>query len=110
MPATFHPATFHPATFRKDATMSLAPLAAEMTHLELAQELPADPHARAATRARAARSVGGFVQASALDALDGLLDPEGPTAARAAADRATAHAELLDAEVARFRALADQTA
>jgi hypothetical protein len=89
--------------------MSQAPLAADMTHPELAQELPADPHARAETRARAAHSVGGFAQASALDALDALLGADGPTAARAAADRATAHADLLDAEVARFRALADQT-
>lgn len=90
--------------------MSQAPLAIDMTRPELAQELPADPHARAETRARAAHSVGGFAQASALDALDSLLAATGPTAARAAADQATACAELLDTEVARFRALADQKA
>jgi hypothetical protein len=90
--------------------MSQAQLAAEAARPELAQELPADPQARAETRARAAHSVATFAQASALDALDAVLDADAPQAARSAADRASDAARLLHVEVARFRALADHTA
>lgn len=90
--------------------MSQAQLAADADHPKLAQELPADPQARAETRARAAHSVTTFAQASALDALDALLGDGDPQAAQAAADRASDSGRLLDAEVTRFRTLADQTA
>ena len=90
--------------------MSQAQLAAETARPELAQELPADPQARAETRARAAETVAAFAQTSALQALDGVLAADSPAAARMAADAAHASARLLDGEVARFRALADQNA
>ena len=90
--------------------MSQAQLAADAARPELAQELPADPQARAETRARAAHSVATFAQASALDALDAVLGADAPQAARTAADRASDAARLLHTEVARFRALADHTA
>ncbi len=89
--------------------MSQAELAPDTNRPELAQELPVDPKARAETRARAAGSVAAFAQSSALEALDGLLAADAPGPARDAADRATERGRLLDAEVARFRALADQT-
>lgn len=90
--------------------MSQAQPAADAARPELAQELPADPQARAETRARAAHSVATFAQTSALDGLDALLGAGDAQSARAAADRATDGSRLLDTEVARFRALADQTA
>ena len=90
--------------------MSQAELAPDTNRPDLAQELPRDPQARAETRARAAHSVATFAQASTLEALDALLAAERPGEARAVADAADARGRLLDAEVARFRALADQTA
>jgi hypothetical protein len=89
--------------------MSEAQLAAATAaRPELARELPADPDARAETRVRAAQSVAAFAQTSACQALDAVLGADGPAPARQAASQATAHSELLDAEVRRFRALADQ--
>ena len=89
--------------------MSQAELADTAARPALARELPVDPEARAQTRARAAESVAAFVQTSALDALDRLLGARNPQAAADTAAEATAHTEVLDAEVRRFRALADQT-
>ena len=97
-----------PSTSNKDATMSQAEFAPDTNRPDLAQELPVDPEARAETRARAANSVAAFAQSSALAALDDLIAVEDAAAARGIADRATERARLLDAEVARFRALADQ--
>jgi hypothetical protein len=94
----------------KDAMMAQAELAQATNRPDLAQELPVDPQARAETRARAAHSVATFAHTSALEALDALLAAEGPGDARAVADAAGDRSRLLDAEVARFRALADQTA
>lgn len=90
--------------------MSQAQIAADTTRPDLARELPADPEARAETRARAADSVAAFAQSSALDALDALLADERPAPARQAADQATERARILDEEVLRFRSLADQPA
>ena len=85
--------------------MSQAELAHATNRPELAQELPVDPKARAETRARATSTVAAFAQSSALEALDGLLAADAPGAARDAANQATERVRLLDAEVARFRAL-----
>jgi hypothetical protein len=89
--------------------MTQADLAADHARPELAEELPVDPQARAETRARAARSVAGFAQTSALTALDSLLAAEQPGTARRAADDTAAKTALLSAEVARFRALSGHT-
>jgi hypothetical protein len=90
--------------------MSQAELAPDPKRPDLARELPVDPQARAETRARAAHSVAAFAQSSALEALDALLAADTPGAARGVADQASESGRLLDAEAARFRALADQTA
>ena len=90
--------------------MSQAELAPDTNRPDLARELPVDPQARAETRARAAHSVGAFAQSSALETLDTLLAADTPSAARAVANQASERGRLLDGEVARFRALADQKA
>ncbi len=90
--------------------MSQAEFAPDTNRPDLARELPVDPQARAETRARAAHSVAAFAQSSAIEALDDLLAADNTQAARGVADRASERGRLLDAEVARFRALADQTA
>lgn len=90
--------------------MSEAELAHDPNRPDLARELPGDPQARAETRARAAHSVATFAQSSALEALDTLLAADRPAAARGVAEQASERARLLDAEVTRFRALADQSA
>lgn len=90
--------------------MSEAQLAADAAYRpELDRELPVDPDARAETRARAAHSVAAFAQTSALEALNALLAADTPAQARQAAEQADARARLLDDEVGRFRALAEQT-
>ncbi|MBK1697316.1 hypothetical protein [Rhodovibrio salinarum] len=89
--------------------MSQAQPATDPTRPELAEELPVDPEARAETRARAAESVAAFAQSSALAALDALFEAVNYEAAARTAAETTERTELLDTEVRRFRALADQT-
>ena len=76
--------------------------------LELAHELPADPHAAEVTRAKAAASVGEFARSSSLEALDAVLGAaeRGQRAPAATVRDAAARSRLLDAEVNRFRELA----
>jgi hypothetical protein len=73
--------------------------------LQLAESLPADPAAAEATRSRAAGIVESYVQENAVPALDGVLAAAEPSRASGQARAARDAAELVDAEVRRFRAL-----